>query len=58
MTDGEKMLKQQAEGDALAKQCLDFYRLHRACTSDPGARGLFNAAYAEWKKREEVQSRA
>jgi hypothetical protein len=52
MNDGEKMLKQQKAGDELANTCLTLYQLHLKAPQDPGARGLFEAAYKQWKQRE------
>ena len=57
MSDGEKMLKQRENGDTLAASVLSLYDLHRKCPSDPGAYGLFIAAYSEWKKRQAESTR-
>lgn len=52
MSDGEKMMEQRERGDKLADTCLSLYALHVKAPEDPGARGLFQAAYKEWRQRE------
>ena len=39
------------QGDTLAQEVINLYRLHCLCQQDPGAFGLCEAAFKRWQKK-------
>ncbi|KKM21581.1 hypothetical protein LCGC14_1633990 [marine sediment metagenome] len=37
------------DGNLIAQQVINLHRMHCAVPNDPGARGLCEAAFREWK---------